>query len=157
MLINYYSIYVDIGFMKVSLLRGILIAIIVIAGISLALIPIRIYQTAQAQATANVIVVVHVINDNGGAKQASDFTFQVYTGAHPTGGTCNPGGTYTRVAQFNGSESGTNTAVNAPSCFYVAENTNDVPGYSVTASPCDQPQSIRPHHTVNCIYTFNDL
>jgi hypothetical protein len=110
-----------------------------------------------AAARAKVVVVVNVINDSGGTKQASDFTFQVYDGAMATGGTCNPQGTYTKEAQFQGSASGTTTVVNAPSCFYVAENTNDVPGYSVTSSSCDQPHPIKPRHTVTCTYTYNDL
>jgi len=108
--------------------------------------------------TADIIVIVNVINNSGGTKQASDFTFQVSTTGPHRGGPCNPQATYTNVAQFQGSAApGTKTTVNAPSCFYVAENTTDVPGYSVTACPCDQPQSIRPNHTITCIYTYDDL
>ncbi len=100
--------------------------------------------------TANVVVVAHIINDNGGTKQLSDFgSFQVYEGSTPVG-------PFTNVAQFIGSESGTSTNINAPRYFYVAPPS---PGfeYTINASQCDQPQSIQPGNTVTCTYTFNDI
>ena len=111
--------------------------------------PVEILDSANPR-TANVVVVAHVINDNGGTKQLSDFgSFQVYEGSTPVG-------PFTNVSQFIGSESGTTTTINAPGYFYVAPPSPGF-GYSINGSPCDQPQSIQPGNTVTCNYVFDDL
>jgi hypothetical protein len=112
----------------------------------------RIYQDVEAQATGNVVIVVNVINDNSGTKQASDFGFRVAEGS--IGNIrCNPQGGFTQGGQVFGS---TTVTVNAPSCFFVGTPTV-APEYSITSSPCDQLQPIKPRQTVTCSYTFNDI
>lgn len=136
---------------------------ITVLTIVLALAPNIIYQEAKAQTsatggTANVVVVVHVINDNGGTKQASDITIQAQVSGSPPQhrtGTCE--GTFTTVGEFPGSESGTATTINAPTCFKMQPLVQTYEGYSITASPCETGVLIHPHNTVTCSFTFNDI
>ena len=62
------------------------------------------------QPRSTITVIKHVINDNGGTAQASDFTMTLSTCTNPAD-----------IATFPGSESGTTEAVPPGQCFNVGE------------------------------------
>jgi uncharacterized repeat protein (TIGR01451 family) len=89
---------------------------------------------------ASLTVIKHVVNDNGGTKEASDFTLNV------TGGNASP-------ASFPGNENGTGVSLDAGS-YSVSEDA--VNGYAVSYS-ADCSGSLAPGEHKTCTVTNNDI
>ncbi len=99
-----------------------------------------VHTTGSTSCTGTLVVVKHVINDNGGTVQASDFTLQVY-GTNP-----NPN-------SFVGDETGVAVTIN-PGVYSVDENL--IVGYSKTLS-ADCSGTILAGETKICTITNDDI
>jgi hypothetical protein len=92
---------------------------------------------------ATLYVIVHVVNDSGGTKQASDITLEVFSGLNPA-----PAG------PFQGSESGTVFTLNAsPS---VSITIPPLVGYTQAPLPPECTSAISAGQTKTCVVTYND-
>ncbi len=104
--------------------------------------------------SGTITVTKHVINDNGGMLQASDFTIGIFI--------C---GTSSPVSSFPGSESGTTVALPPAPCYAISESFGaPAPGYSVSfAGDCRDPAGpsaigfpLNPGEHRTCTITNND-
>ena len=90
---------------------------------------------------AHLIVIKHVVNDNGGSAKSSDFTMTVTNAANP--------------APFPGADTpGTNVAINAGS-YSVGESSLD--GYQQTSASTDCSGNIALGETKTCTITNDDI
>jgi hypothetical protein len=93
---------------------------------------------------AHLIVIKHVVNDNGGTKTAADFTMTI-NGVTATGGN-----------SFAGAESpGVNKTITTFGSYTVTEGA--VAGYSQTGASADCSGTINPGDTKTCTITNDDI
>jgi uncharacterized repeat protein (TIGR01451 family) len=119
--------------------------------IYLVLFGLRVTVNAADIIPANLIVIKHVINDNGGVKVASDFSLSLNHGAFITATTTAP---LTLFSTFSGQESpGTSVSLD-PGEFSVVEIPNA--GYQVSYS-ADCSGIITAGQTKTCVVTNNDI
>jgi hypothetical protein len=92
---------------------------------------------------ATLIVKKVVVNDNGGSKHATDFSFSVN------------GGTSTAFTQDTDADHGKNTLTVSPGSYSVVESGLPITGYTTTSSACSG--SIANGETKTCTITNNDI
>ena len=93
---------------------------------------------------STLIVKKHVVNDNGGTKEAKDFTIDI---GGASSGQPSPN-------NFQGSESGTTVSLNARSFYSVTESVD--PLYTLTQSP-DCSGEMGPGEVRTCVLTNDDV
>jgi hypothetical protein len=100
-------------------------------------------EPAPAPGTARLIVIKHVIDNNGGTKAAGDFSITI-SGVTATGGNT-----------FAGSEAGVTKVITTFGAYSVTESS--VSGYALTSASVDCAGTIAPGQEKVCLLVNDDL